>query len=622
MCGIAGFALEGGTDAPGASAALTAALANRGPDGSGSSRHAGYELVHTRLAIIDLSPAVEYPMPSEDGSVRLLFNGEIYDYPLLRAELERLGHTFRTRCDAEVVVHGYEEWGEGVFARLNGMYALAIADARSGRLLLARDPLGIKPLVYTTGGRFGFGSDAIALVRAGLSSGELDMQALDGFLALHFVLPPATGLADVRQVEPGSVLVREPDGRLESRRFVAQPLGPSVPRDFVPLEEFEHALSESVRRQLVADVEVGILLSSGIDSSLVLWYAAQHGARPHAFTLSFPGHGDYDEVAAARELAERMGVRHTVGELSVGFADAIGSVGAAFDQPFADSSAVATLELARLAADHVTVVLSGTGGDDLFAGYYRHRAHTVQRLVGALPAAARDRLAGLQVARGSERDSMGTLARSYVARLAQGAGGGPQRQYARTLASHGGGLPEGLVGVPREPEAVVERLAGLAHGSTILRGIQTAELATYLPGDLLTKEDRATMAVGLEGRVPLLDAAMVDLADRAPDRQKATLLQGKVPLRKLARRRLPARHWRRKRGFAVPLQDLLAGPWARECRDWLDGRSSALVDTAQLARNVGGTAVSPADVWALCALVAWEERVTAAREPEAREARL
>lgn len=384
MCGIAGYIIDG-VDANASSAALLDALAARGPDGSWSAVRGSLALVETRLAVIDLSDEVVYPMANESGDVHLVFNGEIYDHHLLRNELEGHGHHFRTRCDAEVVLHGYEEWGSDVFPRLNGMFALAIVDERSGDVLLARDRLGIKPLVRTTGPRFAFASDAIALVEAGLSAGEIDLTAIQGFAAFHYVPPPATGIADLVQVAPGTAIRRRRDGTEEQIVWAEAPFAEGTQGEGATLDEAEEALLRAVRCQLVADVGVGVFLSGGLDSTLVLYAAVALGSHPQAFSLGFPGHGDYDETKAASQVATTLGVPHHVAEFTASFDDAVNSVADAYDAPFADASAVATIQLAKLARGHVTVALSGTGGDDLFAGYYRHRAHRLRSLVGWLP---------------------------------------------------------------------------------------------------------------------------------------------------------------------------------------------------------------------------------------------
>lgn len=617
MCGIAGFELAG-DDGAARGRTLNACLADRGPDGDWYTEHGGLGLAQTRLAVIDLSDRVAYPLGNEDGTLWLLFNGEIYGHRELRAELERRGHRFRTDCDAEVVLHGYEEWGIEGFARLNGMYALALVDERRDELVIARDPLGIKPLVRTTNGRFAFASDATALVSAGLSAGAIDHDALAEYAAFHYVPHPRTGIRDVAQVAPGTAVRRGADGSETTVRFARVPFAAPSPRAPVELAELDAVLARAVERQLVADVEVGVLLSGGIDSSLLLAYAVAAGARPRAFTIAFAGHGDFDESARAAAFARAVGVEHHIRDFDLGFHEAVAAMSAAYDGPFADASALATLQLARLAREHVTVALSGTGGDDLYAGYYRHRAHRLRRGLRLVPASLLRRLAGDGYARGRERSSAIALARSYASRIASAGIGDDLGQYLSLVGertSPAGRRALGLDGNEAARARVARRLelADEAGGSR-LRQLQRFELATYLAGDLLVKEDRATMATGLEGRVPLLDAEMVSLAGRVPDGQKASLLSGKRLLRRLARERLPDLPSRgRKRGFAVPLSDLFDGPWRTDAVQWLRDLDSTLVDGAEAARLVTRTPSVATDVWAIVALAAWEQRLTAAR---------
>ncbi len=615
MCGIAGFEARGERDRS-AGDALTDALSPRGPNGAWCKARPAAWLVQTRLAVIDLSPAVEYPMPNEAGDVWLLYNGEIYNHVPLRAELERLGHRFRTRCDAEVVVHGYEEWGDGLFARLNGMFAIALLDERTGELVLARDRFGIKPLVRTTGERFAFASTATALLRAGLCAAEVDMQAVREFLALHYVPPPHTGLAGVEEVLPGTFVRRFPDGR-ETTVTWAPPAFGEPAAEPVTSDAVESALSGAVERQLVADVDVGVFLSGGIDSSLVLSFAAEHGARPQAFTVSFPGLGDYDEAGAAAVAAAHYGVRHHVIEFGSSFTEAVGGVTRAFDQPFADASAIATLTLAEYTAQHVRVALSGTGGDDLFAGYYRHRAHMLRPLLARVPAIARERLRDAGGRTGGERRSRSALASSYARRLVLAGGDDDVSQYLQLVGGATSARGLGAVRLRTDSRTIVDGLArrhGLAHNGSgrILTRLQEFELATYLPGDLLRKEDRATMAFGLEARVPLLDDEVARVAATLPQNQKIGWRSGKRVLREIAHRRLPRSIGSgAKRGFAVPLDALFAGDWRAEAADWFASHEGSLVDGPEAARLVRSGGAPATDLWALAVLAGWESGLIA-----------
>lgn len=609
MCGIAGFYGR----SPQRGEILATALGRRGPDGAWVVEHGAFTLVQTRLAVIDLSDRVQYPMLSESGDLALIFNGEIYGYGALRQELQAAGHVFATECDAEVVLHGYEEWGESVFARLDGMFAAAITDRRTGELLLVRDALGIKPLVHTTGlGPIAFGSDAIALVEAGLSPGVVDRDALSAHLALHYLPPPLTGIQDVAQLQPGWLLRVGADGARRTRRWAPDPLAGPAPRQPVHEEEVEAAVLASVARQSVADVPVGVFLSGGIDSALILAAAVRAGRRPIAFTIGFGLHGDYDEQPLAARTAAAMGVDHRCEVLDTGFAEVVTDVVAAFDMPFADSSAIATVQLAKLARREVTVALSGTGGDELFAGYARHRAHRLLGPLRLVPGPARRALTALEPARGTERASRSAVLRSRVARLVAQDPRDPLAQYLGLVAAMSS--PDAVAATTLEfaPPASMRR--PLAPENSILRELARLDLATYLPGDVLTKEDRATMAVGLEARVPLLGADLLALSGRMPDGQKVNHRQGKVALRELATKLVPGSGAAKapKRGFAVPLGDLFAGRWRRETRELLR-EADGVVDGARAVAAYDAGSLAPADTWMLTTLSAWEERLQTAR---------
>jgi asparagine synthase (glutamine-hydrolysing) len=614
MCGIAGF--ERFRDDSHVAASLTRSLERRGPDGSWCTSRGPYTVVQTRLAVIDLSDRVRYPISNESEDLWLLFNGEIYEYQAVRRDLERRGHRFATACDAEVVVHAFEEWDLAAFERLDGMFAIALIDERRGRLVLARDRFGIKPLVRTTSGLFAFCSDAVALVAAGLSEGVVAKHALAEYLAFHYIPPPETGIANLREVEPGTAVVREADGSTAEARWSRPVFLDHAPED-AGTEDVDAALRRAVERQLVADVEVGILLSSGLDSALLLSYAVELGATPRTFTLAFTGHGDYDESSEAASLARSFGIPHETMAFQGGFAEAIEGVAQAFDKPFADSSAIATLQVARLARSSVTVVLSGTGGDELFAGYYRLAAHRLRGLLGIIPERLRVGQAGPG---GSERQNLLRVLLGYVERLRAADLSDDDAQYLSLVAN--ASSPEALaeavrldpldLDAVRRTVAKRHRLSEREPAST-LRRLQEFELQTYLPGDVLMKDDRATMDVGLEGRVPFLDEALVEVARRLPDTARSSLLQGKRVLRELARRKLPRRISRRKRGFAVPLATLLSTRWLDEAADWISNQDSDLVAPAVVSAGLRDGQLKATEIWALSGLIAWESRLKRAR---------
>jgi asparagine synthase (glutamine-hydrolysing) len=611
VCGIAGFEIHD-RNSEATAARLIADLTRRGPDGAWVARYGSLVVVQTRLAVIDLSPGVTYPMTNEAGNVHLAFNGEIYDHTVLRRELEKKGHRFSTACDAEVVLHGYEEWGIDLFPRLNGMFAVALADESRDQVVLTRDRFGIKPLAYTRRAPFAFSSDAISLVDAGLARRELDRDAIADFAVLHYVPPPQTGLTDVHQVVPGVAITRRGDGTHAEVQW-AEGL-PETKQRPVTAEAADSALQAAVSRQLVADVDVGVFLSGGLDSALVLSAAVRGGARPKAFSISFPGQGDYDEAPAAAAVARRLGVPHQIFDFEMSFSEAVDRASAASDGPFADASILPMLQLAEQTRPHVTVALSGTGGDDLFGGYYRHRAHLLGPILDRLPRRLARWLQELEPQQGTARKGRLRLARSYAARLAKTAGQSKLERYLALIDQLGGG--EKVWSFRVDPDQVLRSLAdrfelGEALAPTPLRAVRRFELQTYLPGDLLTKEDRATMAVGLEARVPLLDDALATLAAQAPDDQLVSLRHGKRLLRAVAKRHglsVPMA----KRGFAVPIGTYFAGQWRTEAREWLSGAESDLVDRAAGALLLDQERPPATDIWALASLVAWERRVRTA----------
>jgi asparagine synthase (glutamine-hydrolysing) len=622
MCGIAGFELDSGSFDQEIGRRLLDGLAHRGPDGGWFVARGVYGLAQTRLAVIDLSDRVTYPMANESRDVWLLFNGEVYDHAKLRAELEGRGHCFRTRCDAEVIVHGYEECGLDFFSRIDGMFALALWDERRSELVLTRDQLGIKPLAYTSTGRFAFASEAVALVSAGLTRGEPDVEAIEDFATFHYVPMPATGVAGLTEVEPGVAVVRSRDGVIRTERwreipFTATTKQPNAASRRETTEEVARALDESVRRQLIADVPVGVFLSSGIDSSLILDSAVRAGARPTAFTIGFRGQGDFDESACARQFATHLRVRHVCCDLRLDFHTALASVCGAYDRPFADASAIAMLALARTAREEVTVALSGTGGDDLFAGYYRHRVHLLAPLMAHVPDAALRWAACLERRDGNERGSAIALARSYLGRLSAASRGDALSQYLSLTGGPGRGELTAFLSGDRfdARERVAQRFAlSDVNRLSILSAIQAFELQTYLPSDLLTKEDRATMAVGLEGRLPMLGRDLLALAEVLDGRQLATVRSGKRVLRRIAAQRLPRYiTMRRKRGFAVPLGALFRGPWREPAIAWLQDSTSCLVEPRKVADGLESGRLHPANTWAACVLIAWEGRLAGAR---------
>src|SRR5918999_809544 len=387
MCGIAGIASRAGAVDPERLRAMSATLVHRGPDSDGELLDGPVGLAARRLSIIDLEHG-DQPIANEDGTVHVVQNGEIYNFGELRAELERAGHRFSTRCDTETLVHLYEEHGEGFAERLRGMFAVAVWDARRRRLVLARDRYGIKPFYYRDGGgELAFASELRALPR-----GEVDLDALEAFLAFNSVPAPYSIFAGIQKLPAGHLLVWE-EGRIRIDRYARPtPVSVSQVRDEDPAElaeELRARLRDSVRAHLIADVPVGVLLSGGVDSSLLAALAAQEsGESVHTFSIGFEERS-FDELDDARSVATMYGTRHEELVLRPDAALLLPQLAEAFDEPFADSSALPTYLVSELAARHVKVALSGEGGDELFGGYHTYAADLLALRLGGLARFAR-----------------------------------------------------------------------------------------------------------------------------------------------------------------------------------------------------------------------------------------
>lgn len=563
MCGI--FGLVGGRFRDDLSPAL-AALRSRGPDET-THAEAGEALFgHTRLAVIDVEGGHQ-PMRSPDGRFTLVFNGEIYNFQALQATLHAKGHVFTTRSDTEVLLHGFKEWGAELLPRLDGMFAFAVWDARERRLFAARDRLGVKPFFYSTLDGFAFASTLAPFLRLRGFPRRLDYEALRDYLAFQTPLAPQSFLAEVRQLPPASYLTWDARTRRSevARYWDIPPPSEDTPGREEIVERVDAALAQSVRRQLVADVPLGAFLSGGIDSSLVVHYMARAGARPlKTFSMRF-AQAEFDETAHATAVAARFSTEHHVLDApridGDAFAEAIGDL----DQPLADPAYVMTYALSRLTRAHVTVALSGDGGDELFGGYPRYRLTEtsfprhpgqdfLRRLIerGWLPGAllrrslhGRDRLLYRHTELGAWPGSRKSMAR-YL-----GAGA-----YARC--------------VPQDTLARWRDLALSFGGRMDTASLMRADLWTYLSENCLVKTDRASMAHGLEVRVPMLGNDVLDAVLTLPARVHFDP-DDKALLRALARRHLPEAVWNRpKHGFSVPLRELFNDAWRETARDVFD----------------------------------------------------
>ena len=611
MCGIAGHLAFPRAD-PEAVRRMTCALAQRGPDGEGFYAEGPIALGHRRLSIIDLAGGAQ-PIWNEDRTIAVICNGEIYNYRELREEL-RARHAFRTGSDTEVLVHLYEDEDTGMLRRLRGMYALALWDARRRRLLLARDPLGEKPLYYREGDEspqgaassrsLQFASDPRALRKAGAGQGAIAREALSDYLELLYIPAPRTLRAGVRKLPAGHYLLADEAGIGLHRHYQPPSPGSAPSRQLAPQALLE-SLRESVRLRLRSDVPIAALLSGGIDSSAVVALMAQElGPGVRTFAVGF-GAPD-DELPHARAVALRWKTEHR--ELIIG-PDAVAQTAealASFGEPFGDSSAVPAVAVCKAVAREAKVVLTGDGGDELFAGYDRYR------LLGRLP--------HLRAAR---------LLSPLLDRLPLPRKAALQRA-ARAISSRGGARYRALVEVfPAAERAALLGLAGCsaprvadfpaatdfpaaANDVDSANDVDAAlafDLNTYLPDDLLAKADAASMRWGLEWRSPLVDPVLAALVVPLAAQQKQSQTSGKLLFKQALRGLLPDEILaRKKRGFGAPVEAFLRGPLRAQVQELLlakDGRVKSLLEPRAVDAAVNPVLAGRGNAhqaWALYAL--------------------
>lgn len=604
MCGFAGrFHPQALPDAPGWAGRASALLAHRGPDGGDRFRDATCELVHRRLAIVDLTPAGNQPLANEDGSVWVVFNGEIYNHVALRRPLEARGHTFRSRTDTEVLVHLYEEYGDAFVERLRGIFAFGVYDARRRRLLLARDRFGVKPLFYTRAaprGQCVFASEIKAITALPSLETRLDRQACFDYLGLGYVPEPATGFAEIHSLPPGATLSVTPTATRLGRFHHTEARPDRRGSDAAIVEAVGTSICEAVRAQSVADVPVAALLSGGIDSSLVVAaHRRAHGADappPRTFSVRFPD-PRFDETPLARAVARRLGTAHDTIE---GYDDrlepaAMFDLIRHFDQPFADTSLFPTFWVASgVRARGIRCTLSGDGGDEAFGGYSTfwrtHRFTTLMRTPAwlrraaahtgtALAAVTRD--LGRQLAKAATLADAG--ASNSAALLAGVASYLTETQKAELMVPE---AREGLLPLARLFDGY--RPAAADTREELSRRLTEKLFAVSLPSDMLRKVDMMSMRASIEVRVPLLDEDVVSLGLSLPHRLKTDGRTGKLTLRALARRWLPpevASH--PKHGFAIPLDVMLGPAFHDAVRSLLgtpDARTRPLLDAVTVRR--------------------------------------
>ena len=569
MCGIAGFADRNapiarsrGSAAPEDDVArlhgMCAVIRHRGPDDEGHHLEPGVGLGMRRLSIIDLAFGKQ-PIHNEDSTVWVAFNGEIYNYSALRSELEARGHRFYTASDTETIVHAYEEWGEGAFARLRGMFAIALWDSRAGTLVAARDRVGIKPLYYAEiGDRLYFGSE-IKSILAGLDeTPPLDVEALDHYLSYLYTPRDASIFDGIRKLPPGHLL-RWHQGRLAVSRYWELPANEAVPdSEAEAVDALRSVLRDAVRSHLMSEVPLGAFLSGGIDSSLVVGLMAEASTQPvRTFSIGFDD-PKYDELDHARVVARHFATDHHEFVVKPDALAIIDDLISHFDEPFGDSSAIPTWYVSELARRHVTVVLSGDGGDELFGGYDRYFPHPrVAAFDRWAPPGARaiatlvwpwlpHGATGKNFLRRVARDEHGR----YLDEI-----GYFQRDEKRALLTLDLQKHLGAVDAEQRLGSHFARFGGLSWHAQLMH----FDFETYLPEDILTKVDRMSMAHSIESRVPLLDNLVVDFAARLPASLKIKGGRRKHILKEAATGLLPREILARgKQGFAVPV-----GSWFR-----------------------------------------------------------
>ena len=619
MCGFAGLARVDGVPVDRELLhRMTQVLVHRGPDGDGFDVDGSVGLGFRRLAIIDLVTG-DQPMQSADGMLSIVFNGEIYNNRELREEFERQGDTFSTTSDTEVILRAYERLGHGCLDRLRGMFAFAVWDRRRQEVFIARDRVGIKPLVYAWDGRrLLFASELKALLEDPSLKRELDWEALRDYLVYQYVPSPQTIFRGVRKLEPGSYLVLSLSHRtLEIRRYWELHFRPDASVSEADWEaRLRELLAESVRLHMIADVPVGAFLSGGLDSSTVVAFMARAAAgRVRTFSIGFDEES-FDELGFARQVAARFGTEHSEYVVKPDALDVLPRLAQQFDEPFADSSAIPTYYVSKITREQVTVALSGDGGDENFAGYRRYaRAQALSERLDRGPG----RLARPLLGQAARWLPDGARGQGYLTLL----GEDPIARYFRMVTVHDtAALRRVLTHEARRemaPEASPEhfrRLAAEAKAPDYVSTLQALDIRTYLPEDILTKVDRTSMLVSLEARVPLLDHVLMEFMATMPVGLKLRGGGGKAILRRVMAADLPEPVLaRRKMGFGVPLGTWFRRELASYARDMLLDRRTrerGVFDAAAIERLLAEHQAGPRDrsaqIWSLLAFEEWARR--------------
>jgi asparagine synthase (glutamine-hydrolysing) len=603
--------------------AMASRLAHRGPDDSGVKACGVAGLAHRRLSIIDLSGAGHQPMSNEDGTVWLTYNGEIYNFAEVRRELEQLGHQFASATDSEIIVHAYEQWGTACLARFNGMFAFALWDARQKRLWLVRDRLGVKPLFYAVGpAGITFGSEVKAVLASAEVDRALDYEALSYYLALNYLPAPFTLFKQVRQLEPGQHLVADATGDIRLTTYWDMLFDNDPPPRSAASwrDELDALMDDAVRIRLVSDVPFGVFLSGGVDSSGVAYWMSKHLDRPaQAFTASFQ-EDSYSEVRFARAAAKRVGAELHEHLIGADAAHVLPEIVSHSEEPTADSSMVAVYHLAKFARQHVSMVLSGDGADDILAGYETHQAYYAQQayrrvprllrqgvirpLVEALPASYRKVSAEARLKRFVAAADLDWQSAHASWRMIF-----PPAERSRLLAP-----VAGHPGAQADATDLYKRWFARTNARDPLNQMLYVDTRLYLPADMLVKIDRMTMAHGLEAREPYLDYRVVELTARMPPSLKLHQLRSKKHILKEALRgRVPDEVlFRKKQGFNVPKALWLRAGLREFAADVLSpSRVKATnvlepsVVAAVVQEHFAGRADRSHEIWSLLVLLLW-----------------
>jgi len=617
MCGIAGIFDLLGADPIDRSLLqrMSDVIAHRGPDGDGFHVEPGVGLAHRRLAIIDLATGAQ-PIYNEDGSVAIVFNGQIYNYVKLTEELCALGHRFATRSDTEAIVHAWEQWGADCVKHLRGMYAFAIFDRNRNVLLLARDRLGKKPIYYTfVRGRYCvFASELKALLVHPLVAKKISRAAVDAYLALGYVPDPATIYEGIYKLPAASTLcLKRGEADRQPREYWRLAPKPRPISEAEASEALIEHLREAVRIRLMSEVPLGAFLSGGVDSSAVVAMMARESTTPvKTFALGFADYG-IDELPHAQRIADRYYTAHTTERVVPDFLGCYREQAAIFDEPFADSSSVPTYQVSKLARRHVTVALSGDAGDEMFAGYRRYRWHArTEAMRRLLPAGLRAGAFGLlgRVYPKLDWAPRWLRAKYTFHELALDGIAAYYRmvckiQDDRRLRLYSSPMRESAEG--HHPlDTIATHMESAASLDPIARA-QLTDIKTYLVGDILTKVDRASMATSLEVRAPLLDHIFVEWAASLPSDLKLRGGEGKYILKRALEPYVPRENlYRSKQGFAASLAKQFRGTGAEQLRAALLGQSMGdigLFDMQELGRLIDDHAAGFADhsqaLWSL-----------------------